>query len=60
MGMYLNSISPYYLYKSEFSRPYFVDKSEVLKELILGVIQKKVYQNLLKCVRYMIMKTPNF
>ena len=33
MGMYLNSISPYYLYKSEASSPYFVDKSLLLKEL---------------------------
>ena len=43
MGMYLNSISPYYLYKSEFSRPYFVDKSEVLKELIPFVFQGNFY-----------------
>ena len=43
MGMYLNSISPYYLYKSEFSRPYFVDKSEVLKELIPFVFQGNSY-----------------
>lgn len=34
MGMYLNSISPYYLYKSEYDRPYYVDKSEMLAELI--------------------------
>lgn len=33
MGMYLNSISPYYLYKSEADSPYFVDKSLMLKEL---------------------------
>ena len=43
MGMYLNSISPYYLYKSEFSRPYFVDKSEVLKDLIPFVFQGNSY-----------------
>lgn len=34
MGIYLNSISPYSLYKSEYSRPYFVDKSKLLRELI--------------------------
>lgn len=33
MGMYLNSISPYFLYKSEAESPYFVDKSLLLKEL---------------------------
>lgn len=34
MGMYLNSISPFFLYKSECSKPYYVDKTEILKELI--------------------------
>lgn len=34
MGIYLNSISPYSLYKSEYIRPYFVDKSKLLRELI--------------------------
>ena len=34
MGMYLNGSAPYSLYKSEFSRPYFVDKSDILKDLI--------------------------
>lgn len=34
MGIYLNSISSYSLYKSEYTRPYFVDKSNLLKELI--------------------------
>ena len=34
MGIYLNSISSYSLYKSEYTRPYFVDKSSLLKELI--------------------------
>lgn len=33
MGMYLNSISPAALYKSETVSPYFVDKSLLLKEL---------------------------
>ena len=34
MGMYLNGNAPYFLYKSEFCRPYFVDKSDILKDLI--------------------------
>ncbi len=34
MGIYLNSMSPYTLYKSEVNSPYFVDKSQMLKELI--------------------------
>lgn len=34
MGLYLNSVSPYYLYKSEVDSSYFVDKSLLLKELI--------------------------
>ena len=34
MGIYLNSSSPYSLYKSEYTRPYFVDKSKLLRELI--------------------------
>ena len=34
MGIYLNSVSPYTLYKSEVSSAYFVDKSRMLKELI--------------------------
>ena len=34
MGIYLNSISSYSLYKSEYTRPYFVDKSNLLQELI--------------------------
>ena len=33
MGIYLNSINAYTLYKSETEKPYFVDKSEMLKEL---------------------------
>lgn len=39
MGMYLNNRSPYVLYKSEFNRPYYIDKSEILKELIPFVNQ---------------------
>ena len=34
MGIYLNSMSTYTLYKSEVNSPYFVDKSQMLKELI--------------------------
>ena len=33
MGVYLNNKSAYTLYKSETEKPYFVDKSEMLKEL---------------------------
>lgn len=33
MGIYLNSKSAYTLYKSETEKPYFVDKSQMLKEL---------------------------
>lgn len=34
MGMYLNGSAPYFLYRSEFCRPYFVDKSDILRDLI--------------------------
>ena len=34
MGNYLNSKTSYRLYKSEYLKPYFVDKSLLLKELI--------------------------
>lgn len=33
MGIYLNSKTAYTLYKSEAEKPYFVDKSRMLKEL---------------------------
>lgn len=33
MGTYLNSITPYTLYKSESLSPYFVDKTLILREL---------------------------
>lgn len=33
MGTYLNSITPYTLYKSESLSPYFVDKTRMLREL---------------------------
>lgn len=34
MGIYLNSVSPYTMYKSECSKPYFVDKSLIIRELL--------------------------
>ena len=34
MGVYLNSAGPYTMYKSECSKPYFVDKSMIIKELL--------------------------
>ena len=39
MGFYLNSAAPYFLYKSEASSPYFVDKSQLLEELFPFVEQ---------------------
>ena len=33
MGVYLNSTSPFYLYKSETKKTYFIDKSLLLKQL---------------------------
>lgn len=39
MGMYLNSKSPYTLYKSECANPYFIDKSNLLRELFPYVKQ---------------------
>lgn len=33
MGVYLNSISPFYLYKSEAEKTYFIDKSLLLEQL---------------------------
>ena len=33
MGIYVNSITAYTLYKSETTKPYFIDKSMILKEL---------------------------
>ena len=39
MGFYLNSAAPYFLYKSEVSNPYFVDKSQLLEELFPFVEQ---------------------
>lgn len=32
-GVYLNSTAAYTLYKSEMAKPYFVDKTAMLKEL---------------------------
>ncbi|MBQ8231449.1 MAG: AAA family ATPase, partial [Lachnospiraceae bacterium] len=34
MGFYLNSTTAYTLYKDETTKPYFVDKTDILKELI--------------------------
>lgn len=34
MGVYLNSAGPYTMYKSECSKPYFVDKSRIIAELL--------------------------
>lgn len=39
MGMYLNSKSPYTLYKSECANPYFIDKTNLLCELFPYVKQ---------------------
>ncbi len=33
MGVYLNSAAPFYLYKSETEKPYFIDKSLLLEQL---------------------------
>ena len=33
MGVYLNSTSPFYLYKSETKKTYFIDKSLLLEQL---------------------------
>lgn len=33
MGIYVNSKTAYTLYKSEMSKPYFIDKTRILKEL---------------------------
>lgn len=35
MGMYLDSKNAYALYKKETGKPYFIDKSRMLKELIV-------------------------
>lgn len=34
MGIYLNTEDAYFMYKSETMKPYFVDKSNMLKDLI--------------------------
>lgn len=34
MGVYLNSVSPYAMYKSECGKPYFVDKSLMIEGLL--------------------------
>ena len=44
MGMYLDSKNAYALYKKETGKPYFIDKSRMLKELIVlaGKVQDEV------------------
>lgn len=39
MGIYVDSKAAYALYKKEMQKPYFVDKSEILKEMI-GLIEE--------------------
>ena len=34
MGVYLNSKSPYLLFRRDYAATYFVDKTEIIKELI--------------------------
>ena len=34
MGVYLNSRKPYLLFQEEASSAYFVDKTDILKELV--------------------------
>ena len=41
MGFYLNSRTAYSLYKSEVGQTYFVDKSEILEELIPALQQEQ-------------------
>ncbi len=41
MGVYLNSKKPYLLYKEDCSSTYFVDKTELLKELVSCVEQEE-------------------
>ena len=42
MGTYLNSITPYTLYKSESLSPYFVDKTLMLRELFPYVRSRSI------------------
>ena len=37
MGKYLNSIIPYELYKQEVGKPYFIDKTDMIEELLYVV-----------------------
>ena len=43
MGIYIDSMAPYTLYQREKKRPFFVDKSEMLSELIPLVEEGGVY-----------------
>ena len=40
MGQYLNSKEPYDRYKTVMKGPYFVDKTEILEELIPALEQE--------------------
>ena len=44
MGIYLNSKTAYTLYKSETEKPYFVDKSRMLKERAIHV-EKTIFEH---------------
>lgn len=43
MGMYLNAVAPYSLYKTEAAKPYFVDKSMLLYDLSLLLEESSSY-----------------
>lgn len=46
MGVYLNSISAFTLYKNESVKPYFVDKTQMLEEIIPMVSEGSNYPEL--------------
>lgn len=46
MGMYVDSRAAYTLYKKETKKPYFIDKSNLLKELILLIQEGGAFKNL--------------
>lgn len=62
MGFYLNSAAPGALYKSETENPYFVDKSQLLEELIPFVQQgnKHIIYSGYVSNRHISNKTQNF
>ena len=45
MGQFLNSREPYDKYRTVMNGTYFVDKSELLEELIPALKQEKVLSN---------------